>query len=448
MLVIAACVPAPEPSASNVVQGIVGGQPAPDDVAVFFLDNDAGVCSATLIAPRTLLTAAHCVDSIPGAATNAPTVRSDAGWFTVVESQTYAQATGGTTDLALLLLDRAPGVTPMPWAWWGPPSATQVRHVGYGRTESAPPGERFAVTTDVTGAVENRARGMLLVTGNFGQGLCFGDSGGAALAATDAGVRLVAVHSFINQACGEGVSSSVLLYPYRRFIEAWLSAHEPADCARDGRCVSRCDIEDPDCRCGADGVCRAECPELDDPDCPGECRVDGVCSPRGTCPQGDGDCIPDGQPCLALTQCAGRVCVNDPQNPTRYCSAPCPAQACPATMTCDQARGVCMLMPLPVVKEGAACSPLVKCESGTACTELGAEQRCQRTCTSQAQCLAGTRCRFGTVSVCVPHQVTLDAGTSWEGPVARTGCASAPAGPSLVVMLLALWRRRRGGRDG
>jgi hypothetical protein len=437
---LSACLSQQE-SATSSSAAIIGGQPAPGDVSVFFLANDAGVCSATLIAPRTLLTAAHCVEALPSSASNEARVDVGGASFAIVDALTYAQATGGTADLALLLLDRAPAVAPMGWIWWGPPpfERSPVRHVGYGRTETNPPGERRAVTSEVTGAVENRGRGMVLVTGNFGQGLCFGDSGGAALVATDAGERLVAVHSFITQACGEGVSSSVLIYPYRRFIEAWLATREPADCARDGRCVTSCPFEDPDCRCGADAVCRPECPELDDPDCPGGCRVDGVCSERADCPAGDGDCIADGAPCLNAMQCAGRACVNDPQNVARYCSGPCPAQPCPETMACDQARGVCILKPLPTVKEGASCSPLVKCEAGTACTDLGTDRRCLRTCTSQAQCLTGTRCRFGTMSVCVP-QVRIDAGTSWEGPTAKVGCSTAPH--ALWWLLVAFVARR------
>lgn len=448
VLLLAACA-APVEAPGLRRDGIVGGEPAPLDHAVFFLDVDAGVCSATLIAPRTLLTAAHCVEALPMFALNRAQVdvSDDGGMYTVVRRLTYAQATdGGTADLALLLLDRAPPTTPKPWVWWGPPPAvmSEVRHVGYGRTETAPPGERRSVTTAVSGAVVNRTQGMVMVTGDFGKGLCFGDSGGAALVPTDAGERLAAVHSFISTDCGGGVSSSVLVYPYRRFVEQWLAANEAPDCARDGRCVNGCAPEDPDCRCGADGMCVAWCPENDDPDCPGECRVDGVCSPRAACPMGDGDCIVDGEPCLSGGQCGGGACITDPQNPARYCSQPCSATvACPATMTCDLGRSLCILKQLPTVQEGTACGPLVKCAVGTSCTEVGPERRCLRTCTSQANCLAGTRCRFGTTSVCVPMAaITLDAGATWEGPLAPVGCTSAP-GASLLVVLAWWWRRRR-----
>jgi hypothetical protein len=444
---------APAPPTSTRTDGIFGGLPAPLDEAVFFVDDDAGVCSATLIAPRTLLLAAHCVqDVVPMLAHNRARSDdgSDAGFYAIVKRQTYAQASdGGTVDLALLLLDRPPPVTPRPWTWWGPAPAigSRVRHVGYGRTESTAPGVRSSVVTDVTGATEARAHGMVLLTGNLGQGLCFGDSGGPTLYEADAGEgeRLVAVHSFITTACGQGVSNSVLLYPYRRFIERWLASNEPPQCARDGRCVEACVPEDPDCRCGADGQCRAECRPGDDPDCPDGCSVDGVCSARAECPA-DADCVPDGEFCLGAAQCAGRMCVNDSQNPSRYCSQACDAQRpCPETMTCDAARSVCQLTQRPVVAEGESCaSALVKCGAGLACTDVASERRCYRTCTSQAQCLSGTRCQFQRVGTCVPEaSVRLDAGTSWEGPAAPVGCST---GIGLWGLLLLPLRGRRHSR--
>ncbi|MCA2980708.1 MAG: trypsin-like serine protease [Myxococcaceae bacterium] len=344
----------PTAAVGTRAEAIVGGEPAPLDEAVFFVDDDAGVCSATLIAPRTLLLAAHCVqEGAPMVAHNRPRVgEGDAGTYVVVERQTWAQATdGGTADLALVLLDRPPPVTPRPWTWWGPPPAigTRVRHVGYGRSESAPPGERRAVVTEVTGATEARAHGLVLLTGTVGRGLCFGDSGGPTLVEEDGGSRVVAVHSFITTECGAGVSSSVLLFPYRRFLEHWLADHEPPQCARDGRCVGGCQPEDPDCRCGLDGVCRADCPPGDDLDCANACSTDGLCSPRTDC-AADTDCVPDGAFCLGPAQCAGRVCTSDAQNPSRYCSQACDAQRpCPAELSCDLSRGVCQLRQRPLV---------------------------------------------------------------------------------------------------
>ncbi len=435
---------------------IYGGEPAPLDDDVFSLDDDAGSCTATLIAPRTLLTAAHCVDRASIVATNGPRrdLAGDAGPFIAVEVLPYAQALdGGTADLALVLLDRAPAVRPRAWEWWGPPPAltSLVRHVGYGRQDDGSTGERRSVRTPVSGATEARTVGLVLLTGSPGKGLCYGDSGGPVLSGPDGGERVVAVQSFITQACGEGMSSSVLLFPYRDFIERWLARNEPPQCARDGRCVPGCEREDPDCRCGADGVCQPTCPQNDDPDCPGECRTDGVCTSRAECPMGDDDCIADGQPCLGAGQCGGRRCVNDPQNPTRYCSMPCDAQTtCPVDLSCDGARGVCISRPRPTIAEGGSCaSPLVRCATGLSCTKVEDDSLCLRTCQSQVQCLEGTRCTFELPRVCRPVKpLTVPAQTSWEGPLAR-GCHGVPEAWPLglaCAVFFGLRRRRQAPR--
>lgn len=81
-LLLAAC--SDDRSAGARRDAIVGGEPAPTETQVFFLDSDAGVCSATLIAPRTLVTAAHCVGSAPLFALDPARVDgSDAGVYEI-----------------------------------------------------------------------------------------------------------------------------------------------------------------------------------------------------------------------------------------------------------------------------------------------------------------------------------------------------------------------------
>lgn len=422
-------------------QAIYGGRPAPDDHAVFFLSTG---CTASLIAPRTLLTAAHCVDGRPSFATNALLAEEGTRW-SVVRSQSFTGTPADwSPDLGLVLLAQAPPVTPLRWQATGPlpPVGTLVRHVGYGLTETGSVGERRTVELPITGAGAPRDFGISLITGGNGVSICNGDSGGPALVRDAMGEVILGVHSY-GYVCG-GASGSALVYPYRRFVEDWLAQYEPASCARDTRCVAGCTPADLDCTCGADGVCGATCVDGDDPDCPSVCRPDGVCAPLTQCPV-DLDCLPLGTRCLREAQCASRLCLADPQNPTRYCSAPCSAQSpCPAEFQCEAARGVCLKRQRTVLPEGSACAPGDTCADGLRCAADGPPPaRCLKACSSNLECLGATRCDFAS-GVCVAQQaLRLDAGTSWTGPLADIGGCNASGAPAWLLGVLLWWRRRR-----
>lgn len=443
LLIIGACVGGQSPPDLHR-DSILGGQSAPNDDFAFFLEGAEGACTATLIAPRTLLTAAHCVALGRSMwVTNAPTSDAGAGYLTV-ESQTFGEANdaGLQVDLALLLLDRAPPVAVKPWVWSGPAPMfdTPIRHVGYGRTETGTVGERRSVEVAVIIAAETKASGIVIETGRPGLGICFGDSGGPALIDTDAGERIIAVHSFVTASCGNG--TSVLLYPYRTFIEAWLAKYEAPTCARDGRCVAGC--EDPDCVCPADGLCDLRCPAFDDLDCPVSCGADGLCEDTLTCPVGDDDCVPLGSGCAREMQCAGRQCITDPQHSVAYCSVHCDnANPCPSRFVCEPIREVCQHAQLPEAAEGEACvADVTVCVRGSECHEA----RCRRSCVSQVQCGEDTRCDFER-HLCMPAEITVSRAVVVE-PAAKSGCSVAPFSSfGLVVLVLGALKKSKRVRD-
>lgn len=429
-------------SVESQSQAIYGGRPAPDDHAVFYLSSG---CTASLIAPRTLLTAAHCVDRGVEWATNAMDGMTGTPRYRVLQVQWHSGTVGDwSPDLGLVLLEQAPPVTPLRWRATGPLPAvgTVVRHVGYGFTETRSIGQRRTVELPITGAGAPQSFGISLMTGGNGVSICNGDSGGPALVRDEQGELVLGVHSFGSVMCGSS-SGSALLYPYHAFIETWLARFETASCARDTRCVSGCMPADLDCTCGLDGQCSAVCVDGDDPDCPSTCRIDSVCSPLGQCPI-DLDCLPLGTSCLRENQCASRSCISDPQNATRYCSIACSAAApCPSTFQCD-ARGLCIKRQQEVLVEGAVCTSTDRCEAGTTCASTGMSvMRCTRACTSTLECLAGTVCDFST-HVCAPSPpVVLDGGSSWSGPLAEDGCSATGVQGLGALGLWLLGRRRR-----
>jgi hypothetical protein len=392
-----------------------------------------------------LLTAAHCVDDPPEWASNGLESTEGTRW-TITRSQPFSGFRADwSPDLALALLDQAPPVTPLRWQATGPMPqvGTMVRHVGYGVTDTGTAGQRRTVELPIIGAGAPQSFGVSLITGQGGAGICFGDSGGPTLVRDAQGEAVLAVHSY-TYGCG-GPSGSALVYPYRRIIEEWLARYEGPSCARDTRCVMGCTPADLDCTCGPDGVCGATCVDGDDPDCPASCRPDGVCSTLAACPV-DLDCLPLGTRCLRESQCATRLCLSDPQNPNRYCTQACSAQApCPTGYQCEPARSVCIKSQRTLLPEGSPCAPQDACADGTRCAvDTLPPSRCIRTCTSNLECGGATRCDFRQGICTQPKPVTLDAGSSWTGPLANLGCSASGGALGLLALGLWLWPARRG----
>ncbi len=442
VLVVGGVSCAPAERAGTAREAIYGGTVAPDDRAVFFVQfANGGACSGALIAPRTILTAAHCVDS-PIASVSNEVMGWEGTRYRVVQQRSYSGTPGDwTPDLGLVLLAEAPPVTPLRWMAAGPMPqvGTLVRHVGYGITEAGSFGERRQVTIPITGAGAPGQFGVSLTSGANGQGICSGDSGGPALVRDGASEVIAGVHSYGNFMCGTS-SGSALIFPYHRFVEDWLAQHEAASCARDRRCVAGCVPADLDCTCGPDGQCSPSCIDGDDPDCPASCAPDSVCSPAQLCPV-DLDCLPTGTQCLRESQCASRVCLNDPQNPSTYCSVSCATTPCPTGFQCS-AQATCVKAQRTALPAGSACQRGDLCANGMKCSAaLGAPARCIQACESSLTCLGGMGCDFSQ-GVCVPSPpIVLDAGLEGVGPVPKEGCSSVPF-PSVVLALLVVRRKR------
>jgi uncharacterized protein (TIGR03382 family) len=469
-----ACTPASSNESDLLTgsQDIVGGTTAPDDKSVFLLtmtyDNgQQGICTATLIAPRTLLTAAHCVDPKLSGATSVRISASNelspkSVFYSVVETRLHPawNPSSLANDVALALFALPAPVAPVK-AWNTTDVSTYsgkpLRAVGYGLTGLSDGSSPTRRTVNLT--FRQVTASHIFVGDLTTKGICNGDSGGPSFHTFSDGVeRLVGVHSFRSgEACFDGADTRIDKQSV--FVQQWLTEKEGPQCYRDGFCVSNCAQPDLDCVCKKDGVCSLSCPELSfDPDCPANCGEDGICA-TAACPRADVDCIGVGASCPVAERCQSRLCQGDPQHPSLYCSAPCTSSAgCPSTMEC--AKGVCRTRQLPVAQAGDVCEPgAAFCEGGGVCTgPSGSPAHCERACTSSSDCGGSESCEPGVneVRYCrsppnlPPSPTTTPTVTVQEAPTPKSGCSSGPGLPWLAFSVLgvaALGQRRKLRRD-
>jgi secreted trypsin-like serine protease len=189
------------------------------------------ICSGTLIAKRTVLTAGHCAKPAePGQTFSNYNVyfgadRSAAGAklyaaTKAIPHPSYNPQVLGNYDVAVVLLAEDAPVAPIRVAQVITTMTNKpVTHVGFGTTvstnsttKSGAGTKKYAVTLPVTMQTAHMLR-----TGNGKSGICNGDSGGPALStnATTKETFVVGVHSYIddNEHClGNGFSARTDIY--------------------------------------------------------------------------------------------------------------------------------------------------------------------------------------------------------------------------------------------
>lgn len=353
---LAGCQVEPTGSASRpIVDGSLSGKGAHPETVFLWLGN--GSCTGTLIAPRVILTARHCVEGVSledlqvyfG---NDPS-EGDGSW---AAPEDYIYHDRG--DIALIALARPAATDPIPYRRQGIYNSDlgrEVLLVGFGDTG----GEGSAGIKREGRTVLDDLSGDLIFVGTTGSKTCFGDSGGPTFVEVGGQKYVIGVASFVtNENCQVGASGNVRPDMYANWIDDYVAQYAEGDhCGTDAVCGTGCAVVDPDCPCsvedglcsnlcedylvndvdcsdcGKNGVCDASCPDLD-PDC---CDADSICNTA--CETLDPDCAALGESCSANDECQTNLCAQ--LGGESRCSALCDdvSSPCPAGFSCLDGGG-------------------------------------------------------------------------------------------------------------
>jgi len=207
-------------AAAGDASAIVGGAPDATHVAVVALQPVPPTCgqqptdiqcTGTLVAPRIVVTAAHCLNTVDAAQIMAVTfaadvaTASDADRVRAIDARIDPAWTSGNDDVAVLRLEQDAPVAPATLDLANPAkTSASVTVVGFGADDTGNTGRRLSGSA-LVGTVR---AGDFDITAAPAM-TCGGDSGGPAFENDGAGERFVGIASYGDQACTTGTEMRV-----------------------------------------------------------------------------------------------------------------------------------------------------------------------------------------------------------------------------------------------
>jgi V8-like Glu-specific endopeptidase len=318
LLLLVACGVPSAPAPRGERQAVVGGMLEPGYPAVGALvpvsplcgepvEASPVACTGTLVAPRVVLTAAHCVENLdvpqvlsvvfaPETARALPTER-----VRVIEGRLHPAWSAGENDIGVLLLAEDAPVAPVPLEWSALPAdvvGRSTRVVGFGIDDQGRTGSRRSGT----------ARVMAVEAGSYSIGVapgmsCGGDSGGPSFLEVDGTERIIGVTSYGDLTCTRG--TNMRLDVHGAFLQTILDevARTPPTRPTFDPTVDACTT-----RCQGHADCPLGMACVAGPEGEKSCAVAGLEAGRfgEDCTEPDGDrlCVKTGETCRLWLPCA------------------------------------------------------------------------------------------------------------------------------------------------